>query len=320
MDHIKTLFKSMIKYFINLILFFTWENKIGRSVKIKLKKTKFDFQKAGWSIMIYDSEINFLKQNWIKRSYLRWDSFDKSINNIKITGYADPFLVPYKDQLFLFFEAIVDGKGEIWVSELINGKMSNPKQALAELFHLSYPNVFAIDGVFYMIPESSEDKSIRLYKSIQFPFKWELDKILVEGKKFVDTNCIEKNGSFYWFTYDLEIGKTRLFFSESFLDEWFEHKNSPFESNRNAGEFFLFEDKIIRPVQLAGSTYGEGVKLMEIKVLHKENYIEETFVNPFLEKGNGFNLDGSHHISSVRLNQKYCIAIDGKNNNFIKIV
>ncbi len=304
-------------HLINLILKITWKNKLGTSLKYKLKKTGYNFKKIGWSINLFATHDPFFKKKWHPLFFLGWFSFGNKSNS---DGFADPFLFVKSKSLFLFCESIVNGKGEIWFGAYSGNKIKSMSCVLSEPFHLSYPNIFEHEHEVYMIPESHEDNSVRLYKCSKFPFQWELDKILFSGNKFVDINFIEFESVFYWFVYDIDIKKTRLFYSDSIFSEWQEHQKGPFESNRNAGDFIKCQNQIFRPVQLSEKAYGEGFKLMKINVLNTEEYIEEEFMNPFLEKSKGFNLDGIHHISLVEFNNRTIIAVDGKNNNFYKIV
>jgi calcineurin-like phosphoesterase len=91
-------------------------------------------------------------------------------------------------------------------------------------------------------------------------------------------------------------------------------------SNRNAGNFIFEQNEFLRPVQIAKNHYGQGVKLMKIIVLNKEVFQEEECINPFLSSKKGYNLDGTHHISLIKFDNKTIIATDGKNNNFYSVV
>ncbi|NIR67375.1 MAG: hypothetical protein GWO10_27260, partial [candidate division Zixibacteria bacterium] len=61
---------------------------------------------------------------------------------------------------------------------------------LDETFHLSYPYVFKWQDEFYMIPETFETDSIRLYRASNFPNEWEFVETLVDGKDFVDPSIV----------------------------------------------------------------------------------------------------------------------------------
>ena len=106
---------------------------------------------------------------------------------------ADPFLFVYKDELFLFYEEQIDlrGKGLIKMTKTKDlVRWSNPVIVLEESFHLSYPNVFEVNGDIYMMPETGHDLSIKLYKANNDLTKWTYHKTLLEGKNFVDSSIV----------------------------------------------------------------------------------------------------------------------------------
>ena len=87
--------------------------------------------------------------------------------------FADPMLVEANGKTYLFYEAVLGDKGHIEVAEVKNDcTLGETKIVLQDECHYSYPFVFQYNGVWYMIPESSQDKTIRLYKSVDFPAQW----------------------------------------------------------------------------------------------------------------------------------------------------
>lgn len=311
-----------MKFIISLLIRITWFSNLGEKLKYRLKHKSFTFKKTGWSIQLYEYKNDVLNKKWKLKNIFGW--FSRNFTELKnVVGIADPFLINYNSDIYVFFEVeTVESKkniGQIWTSRINNNKFEKPFKVLSENYHLSFPNVFNYDGSFYMIPESHQNKTVSLYRSDNFPENWQLVKDLKSNVEFVDTNFVELKGVFYWFTYDLNINMTRLFFSDSLFEEWVEHNSSPINLNRNAGAIFNDESgTLIRPVQISNNSYGEGVELLKISTLSKEDYKEE-IVNPkFLYKSKGYNLDGVHHFSFLE-NEKIVIT-DGLNNNFYKLI
>lgn len=108
--------------------------------------------------------------------------------------YADPVIYTRDSSSYLFMEAFDKKKviGRIAVCELTVAGATKPKVIIREPFHMSFPMVFDFRGETYMIPETSADDSIRLYKAVVFPDKWETVKVFKLGRKFVDTAIISK--------------------------------------------------------------------------------------------------------------------------------
>ncbi len=103
--------------------------------------------------------------------------------------YADPILFTKDGRSYLFMEAF-DKKanlGRVAYCELTDKGATAPQLVLVEPFHMSFPTVFAFNNDIYMLPETSADKSLRLYKAVDFPTKWELVKRFDMGRLFVDT-------------------------------------------------------------------------------------------------------------------------------------
>lgn len=308
-----------MKILIQLLLEFTWKSNLGTRLKYKLKKSNYNFKKLGWSIKLYNTNDSVLKKRWNELIFFNWNSFKK---NNHINGIADPFLISIDRDIFMFYELIHRNKGEIWVSKIDDkkNKIIDSNKIIDEKYHLSYPNVIKDGKYIYMVPESSEGNVVNLYKSIDFPYSWKLEKTLKEASKFVDTNLLVKDGIYYWFTFDSIIKKGRLFYSKGLKETWVEHKSSPYESGRNAGSFIINKGAIYRPVQLKGKTYGEGFGFRKLIEISMDNFLEIEYKNPFLEKDKEFSLDGTHHLSILKQINGYLIAVDGKNNNFFRVL
>lgn len=306
----------MIKKIVNIILHFTWQNKTGTRLKYRLKKTGFNFKKLNWSVKVYTSRELFLEKKWnlLFHIHCMQNAF------VLCEALADPFLIVEKNKCFLFFEAVVNGKGEIWTGEIDDNRLINIRQIISADFHLSYPNVFFSDGAYYMLPESGSDKTVRLYKATNFPWQWQLEKILWQGNNFADTNLLIHDNIYYWFCFDVEKNVVRIFYSDSLLTPWIEHPDTCTVNGRNAGNFLQIDKKILRPVQISENAYGEGVKLMNIEILNKKTYKEEEHINPFLYAMNGYSLHGTHHISVAKKEERFIVATDGKNRNFYKTI
>ena len=105
---------------------------------------------------------------------------------------ADPFLIEYKDKLYLFYELFdnVMEKGVIAYSVLEGNIASKPNIILDKPYHLSFPNIFVYNDEFYMIPETAENKRIELYKSTDFPDTWHLERILVDNICACDSDVL----------------------------------------------------------------------------------------------------------------------------------
>ncbi len=133
----------------------------------------------------YDKKLN---DNFEKNSYIE-------ITAPKDSYYADPHLFKFCSKTYLFFEDYNYKKGVI--SCIIIDKdlnMTKPVKVLERPYHLSFPFIFKDDRNIYMIPETSSNGCIELYKAIRFPFEWRLFQRLLKGFWSSDTVILEENG------------------------------------------------------------------------------------------------------------------------------
>jgi hypothetical protein len=203
------------------------------------------------------------------------------------------------------------------------------KIVLDENFHLSYPYVFLYDGTFYMIPEAGETKSVRLYKAKEFPTKWELDRVLLNGLSFSDPSLLKYNNKWWLFveTDPHGFGTLRLYSADELRGPWREHPKSPIvEKNENiarpGGRMIIYNNALFRYTQDATPTYGNQVRIFQIDKLTSDEYIEHEYkISPVLESGKSYNSNvrlmnwrsgGMHHIDPHKISKQNWIAcVDG---------
>ena len=99
----------------------------------------------------------------------------KAISSPANRFYADPFAVTWEGRTFVFFEDLDHrlGKGIISAMEFGEAGPTGPLiPILEEPWHLSYPFLIQHDGDLWMIPESTGNRDVALYKCIDFPNRW----------------------------------------------------------------------------------------------------------------------------------------------------
>jgi hypothetical protein len=216
--------------------------------------------------------------------------------------YADPMLVRWKSQHWLFCEDYMydEGRGRISCAPVgMDLTLGEVAPCLDLPYHLSYPHVFFADGEWYMIPESSANGSVELWRSARFPYEWKLEKTLFHGA-LVDTTPVYKDGTWYFFTTFLEPPTSAvfaaLFFAESITAEWKLHPASPISLDvrtaRSAGPIQLVDGRLFRPVQDCSESYGRRIRVREIVRLTRDDFAERPMhtIEPVWEP----NLDGVH--------------------------
>lgn len=223
--------------------------------------------------------------------------------------WADPHIIHKKDRHYIFVEEYLyrDGKGRISVIELDKlGIQLNSCPVLETKYHLSYPFTFFFDNTYFMVPESSENRTIDLYECIEFPHKWRFVMHLMEDVVAVDTTLFYYSNKWWLFTAmpenpdALPMVNLHLFSSEIFqTNHWKPHPQNPIvthlASARPAGRIFIQDGKIYRPSQDNSKHYGYGFDLNEICRLSESEYLENRIfsIRPHWDK----KIKGTHTFS-----------------------
>ena len=212
----------------------------------------------------------------------------------------------------MFFENfnIKTKKGKISVGELKKDTLININDILKLDYHMSYPFVFNFKKNIFLIPETSDKKRIEIWKSISFPYKWKLYKILFENENHADVTLL-KNKKNIWLFSNKSVDKFNDHLSELYIykivdnnfNKILPHKHNPVICDtrraRNAGNFYFEKNKIIRPSQInLKNIYGYGLNLNKIKKLSINKYVEENFLKIIPKNKSSFI--GIHHLTSVK--------------------
>ncbi|MDC8005426.1 hypothetical protein POV27_15285 [Aureisphaera galaxeae] len=285
-------------------------------------KTK-DPHDEKWSIKIYSGSSPlqlFPEENNALAHITR-----KDVTDIKAAFVADPFMLCTNDIWYLFMEILnaETGLGEIGLMTSLDGALWNYGQVvLKEDYHLSYPFVFEHEGQYYMIPETLDAGSIRLYRAINFPNKWEFQTDLVQGA-FADPTLFWNDGIWWLFACERtsKSGTLCLFYSDRLEGPYIPHPQSPIVKEdrrkaRPAGRILVLEDKIIRVCQDCYPRYGSAVRAFQITQLSTTTYEEQELIeSPILKASEApkqWNTRGMHHIDAFKINENHWLAcVDG---------
>src|SRR3989337_2786454 len=118
------------------------------------------------------------------------------------------------------------GSGQIGLAVSDDGVGWRYQQiVLAEPFHLSYPHVFEWGGDVYMIPESHQVRSVRLYRASPFPIRWSLVSSLLDGAVFSDSSIVRFGDKWWLFTETSpdKFDTLQLYYANDLLGPWYEN-------------------------------------------------------------------------------------------------
>ena len=222
--------------------------------------------------------------------------------------WADPFALEKNGRYFLFFEDLpyAEGKAHISMMEIDReGRCSAPVRVLERDYHLSYPQLVEHDGELYMLPETAKNGTVELYRCVDFPLRWRLERRLLEGVRCVDAT-LHREGERWWLFANAAAGGSRgyddelhLFHSASLAGEWLPHPRNPVKSDarcaRPAGALYWRDGALYRPAQICVPRYGAGIALNRVLRLTPHEYAERQVKR--ILPGPGDGLLGIHTVN-----------------------
>ena len=270
----------------------------------------------------------FRKQQWSIYFAVNGDdsSFNQNMSEYKMIDtpkeffWADPFVVDKDDKSYIFFEEYVykTHKGHLSVIEYDHKseEFSKAREILNTPYHLSYPFMMEFEGEYYMIPEGSADRDIKLYKATNFPHEWEVVHTLMSDVVAVDTTLFYKDETWWMFTNIIEKDGLSLneelyiYHCKDFLkDTWVAHVQNPvvssLQTSRPAGNIIEHNGSFYRPSQNSVGWYGKSTNFNKILTLTPTVYKEE-FVSEITPE----MVNGIYAVHTYNSSQKITV-IDG---------
>ena len=200
--------------------------------------------------------------------------------------YADPFPIAHQDRTFVFVEDLDHrtNKGVISVIPFGDDGPSGPARlVLEEPWHLSYPFVFERDGGLWMIPESSANRTVTLYRAERFPDHWVKEADLLTGIEASDATLVDHDGKLWMFASVRDgagswSDRLSIFHAPALHGPWQPHPGNPLVVDhgcaRPAGAFLRRNGRLFRPVQDCRRGYGTGIGLAEVTRLDVDGYAQ----------------------------------------------
>jgi hypothetical protein len=243
-----------------------------------------------------------------------------AVTDVAADFVADPFMIRHGSRWCMFFE-VLESSSRRGVIALANSEdglaWRYEKVVLREPFHLSYPYVFEWQAEFYMIPETSQASSIRLYRAVEFPQRWQFVCELMQGK-FWDPSVIYRDGLWWLFVMSGKASLS-LYYASDLRGPWLDHPQNPLvkecrSSARPGGRLIVRAGKVVRFAQDGERTYGGALRAFEVDELTTVSYREhERPESPVLgASGSGWNATGMHHADPHQIREGQWIAcVDG---------
>ena len=193
---------------------------------------------------------------------------------------ADPFIFEDHGEHYIFVEQYLKekDKGCIGYFQFEDGKPVNKGIIIENSYHMSYPDVFRYGNEYYMIPESSANNTVDLYRADRFPDRWEKAGTLISGKKYVDSTVFRDGDQWYLISYTMTGGYELHVFSldvEKREVTLLSRKRYDQNTGRPGGRLFEENGRLMRPAQDCSRKYGEALIICQVDALNQDGeYLE----------------------------------------------
>jgi hypothetical protein len=238
-----------------------------------------------WAVGIVDQPIgNALK--WTGAPPVRWIAgFDKK------RYLADPFPWPgSKDTILCETFDLGARKGRLIALKLdANGIVDEIPIDLPLAGHLSFPFIFMQGDDVFLMPESSEDRRLEIFRWQSDKGTWVSHAVVFADKPVADAMLFEKDDLF-WIAYtDITLhphDNLHLIYAPSLAGPWLAHPGNPVQQgtsmSRCGGAVFSVEGRLYRPAQDCSKVYGGALRVMEIVTCTTTAYEEKevTLITP----------------------------------------
>ncbi|MCM1230997.1 MAG: hypothetical protein NC489_12770 [Ruminococcus flavefaciens] len=207
---------------------------------------------------------------------------------------ADPFLVKYEGEIYLFAELFLyksERNGVIGYCKYDGKGFGEWTVTMDKHWHLSYPNVWVENEKLYMCPETYQAGEVAVYELVEFPNKWKKVCVLLDNVECVDSTFLIYDKKKYLFTYKHTTSRVH---GELLLYPINDKGNfeSPIIITENlgcarpGGNFINQNGKLHRVAQDCSRGYGAGLVFCEVESIFPD-YIENEIMRIYPEAIHG---------------------------------
>lgn len=273
-----------------------------------------------WSIGIYegDTPLDLAPAEGVDNPVLT--ALD--VTDTDAVFVADPFMITEGGRHHMFFEVLdrATNKGDIAYAVSDDGRSWDYQRiVLDEEFHLSYPYVFEWEGEYWMVPETFEDSSVRLYRATSFPEEWEYVGNLLSGYRYTDASLVRHEDRWWLFVTTTANDVLNVYHADELTGPWQPHAMNPvvkddLDQARPGGRMLQYDGRLFRLTQDDYPSYGLQVYAREILELTPSSYVERPVRDEAIVagSGSGWNGAGMHHIDAHLVDGRWLAMVDGR--------
>jgi len=198
---------------------------------------------------------------------------------------ADPFLVAYQGEIYLFAEIFLyktERNGVIGYSKFADGVFGPWTVSMDKHWHLSYPNVYVRNKHLYMVPESYQAEEVAEYELQHFPAAWRKQRVILANGEFCDSTFFTYAGREYMLTFKRgqpsPAGEGWIFRMQDGQAVQGRKFSTALFGARCGGKVLQRDGQYIRVAQNCESGYGSGLIFYAIDSVepeYREHVIDE---------------------------------------------
>ena len=264
---------------------------------VEPKPTVARVLRLGWRLAAKVATNRWLKLRWQQQWQIGYAFGDGTRPDFRNLHYlvpprdrlwADPFAIADGDRHFVFFEELRDRdrRGRIVAIEVDEqGAVSHaPVPVLERPYHLSYPFLFRWRGGLYMLPETSENGTVELYRCEELPSRWRLERVLLTNVRAYDATLWQQGDRWWMFVsiapHGTDGNDELHLYSSSVTPHgpWTPHPKNPVivdtRRARSAGPLFVVDGTLYRPSQDCSVAYGHSISINRVDTLDEHEYCE----------------------------------------------
>jgi hypothetical protein len=221
--------------------------------------------------------------------------------------YADPLVFHHQGATALFVEdfEFATGRGRLSVTPFGAEGPNGPARPIVETpYHLSYPFVFADAGEVWLVPETSAERRVDLYRCTRFPDAWAYEGTLLDGVAASDSTIVRHGGALFLFATVAEDGASswdalHLWTAERVEGPWRPVGDGPVFIGalgaRPGGALYRHDGALWRPAQDCRTGYGSGLALARIDRLDSGGFAQA--IDTVLAPGGAWPGDAMHTVN-----------------------
>ena len=174
--------------------------------------------------------------------------------------WSDPFVLERNGHYYVFFA----DSGHIAMLEIArDGRWTAPVRVLERDYPLSHPFVLEHEGNLYLVPDTACNRTLEIYRCVDFPLRWRRERVLLEGVRLADATFHRAAERWWMFANGKFDDELHLFHARHLFGDWQPHLRNPVKSDarssRPAGALYWRNGALYRPAQIRAPQPGLSI-------------------------------------------------------------